>query len=156
MGAGAALRVITVGRTRAAALAALEDDFLKRCAPFATVERRTVAAGRQARPADRRREEAQKLREQLRPRGLAVALDSRGRTVDSAEFGRLLAAWRERGAVDFLIGGPDGFDAALVDECAATLSLSALTFPHELALVVLLEQIYRALAAAAGHPYSRH
>lgn len=156
MGAGAPLLVITVGRTRSGPLAQLEAEFSERISPFATVERRVAKASRKKRPEERRREEAAALRAHLHPRGIAVALDSRGRMLTSDEFGRALASWRERGPVHFLIGGPDGFDDGFSEECAATLSLSRLTFPHELALVMLLEQIYRALAGAGGHPYSRH
>ena len=79
--------------------------------------------------------EAERLRAKLLPRARRVALDSGTRPVA------------------FLIGGAAGLDAALVAECDERLSLGPLTMPHQLARVVLTEQLYRALCITSGHPY---
>ncbi|MFZ5784436.1 MAG: 23S rRNA (pseudouridine(1915)-N(3))-methyltransferase RlmH [Pseudomonadota bacterium] len=86
-----------------------------------------------------------------------VALDRRGRTLDSAGFAERLARWRDDGVSDvaFLIGGADGHEASLLDRAALCLSFGPMTWPHLLARVLLAEQIYRAQQLLAGHPYHR-
>jgi len=87
-----------------------------------------------------------------------IALDERGDVLTSEEFARYLTGLEEGGdlkTVTFLIGGADGHDSALRDGCDRVLSLSALTMQHELALVVLLEQLYRASTIKRGEPYHR-
>jgi 23S rRNA (pseudouridine1915-N3)-methyltransferase len=80
-----------------------------------------------------------------------VLLDSRGRTYDSVAFARWLEQ-RRRGARDvcFVIGGADGIELERVDE---RLSFGPMTFPHQLARVLLVEQLYRAHKILAGEPY---
>jgi 23S rRNA (pseudouridine1915-N3)-methyltransferase len=91
------------------------------------------------------------------PRGaFVIALDEGGQAPDSVTFAQLLEQWLGFGRpVCFLIGGADGLDAAMLKRADATLSLGPLTWPHLLARVMLAEQIYRARAIAAGHPYHR-
>ena len=134
----------------------LEDDYLLRISRFAPIERVVVPASRRASAAERKREEAGLLRAAIPERCVPIALDSRGEEFTSAEFGSRLARWRERGEVVFVVGGPDGFDPSFLESGLTSLSLGPMTLPHELAMVVLLEQLYRALADEAGHPYARH
>lgn len=98
--------------------------------------------------------EAERLRARLLPRALRVALDPAGSVPGSSEA---FASWLERRMdqrpVAFVIGGALGIDGSLVDECDERLSLGPLTMPHQLARVVLAEQLYRALCIAGGHPY---
>lgn len=92
------------------------------------------------------------------PRGaVIVALDERGKSLSSRHFAETLAQWRDHGEQDvaFLIGGADGLDAAVTAKARLTLSLSAMTWPHLLARVMLLEQLYRAWSLQTGHPYHR-
>ena len=86
-----------------------------------------------------------------------VLLDADGRQHTSQAFARWLGALRDRGARElvFLCGNDVGFPMAFRKRAKETLSLSKLTLPHELARVVLAEQIYRALAILAGHPYAK-
>ena len=94
--------------------------------------------------------EAQRLRAAL-PRGArVVALDERGRELTTAQFATLLAQ-----ETAFVIGGADGLDPGLKKDAALLMRLSALTLPHALAQLVLVEQIYRAATLLAGHPYHR-
>jgi len=79
-----------------------------------------------------------------------IALDERGREFTTAEFARLLG---EPSA--FVIGGADGLSAVTKSEAALLMRLSAMTLPHALAQVVLLEQLYRAASLLVGHPYHR-
>jgi 23S rRNA (pseudouridine1915-N3)-methyltransferase len=89
---------------------------------------------------------------------LRIVLDERGRTMTSPQFAQYLAARRDDGvkAAAILIGGPDGHPASLTGQGAhLTLSLGAMTLPHGLARVILVEQIYRAITILSGHPYHR-
>jgi 23S rRNA (pseudouridine1915-N3)-methyltransferase len=83
-------------------------------------------------------------------KGNLVALDERGKDMTTQQFAKLLGK-----ETTFVIGGPDGLDAALKAEAALLLRLSALTLPHALAHVVLAEQLYRAATMLTGHPYHR-
>jgi 23S rRNA (pseudouridine1915-N3)-methyltransferase len=75
---------------------------------------------------------------------------------DSASFAALVMRWLEGGRpLAFVIGGADGLDARVTDRADHLLSLGRMTWPHMLVRVLLAEQIYRARAIAAGHPYHR-
>lgn len=84
-----------------------------------------------------------------------VLLDSRGRAFTSLQIAEYLGRQRDAGGQEILlaIGPPDGWSARARERAGLLLSLGAITLPHELALVVLAEQIYRALTILAGHPY---
>jgi 23S rRNA (pseudouridine1915-N3)-methyltransferase len=86
-----------------------------------------------------------------------VALDRRGKVLDSEGFARRLQRWRDDSVNDvaFLIGGADGHGDALLKKAALILSFGAMTWPHLLARAMLAEQIYRAQQLLAGHPYHR-
>jgi 23S rRNA (pseudouridine1915-N3)-methyltransferase len=85
------------------------------------------------------------------PRAYRVLLDSRGRTYDSVAFARWLEDRRQGGRdVCFVIGGADGIE---LERCDERLSFGPMTFPHQLARVMLVEQLYRAHKILAGEPY---
>jgi 23S rRNA (pseudouridine1915-N3)-methyltransferase len=88
---------------------------------------------------------------------LRVVLDERGDHVTSRELAKKIDGWEQRGPRDFaiLIGGADGHTDELRKVAGWTWSLSKLTLQHELALVVTLEQIYRAYTIKGGLPYHR-
>lgn len=101
-------------------------------------------------------EPLKRLRARLPQATRLIALDERGREFSTAQFARQLEAWRRDGdPLAFLVGGPDGLDAEFRREARLLLRLSALTLPHALAQVLLCEQLYRAAALLAGHPYHR-
>ena len=91
------------------------------------------------------------------PRAVLVALDRRGKAIDSAAFAKHLQRWRDDGVADvaFLIGGADGHGDSLLKKSGLSLSFGAMTWPHLLARAMLAEQIYRAQQLLAGHPYHR-
>jgi 23S rRNA (pseudouridine1915-N3)-methyltransferase len=100
--------------------------------------------------------EAQRLRAAIPAGAITVALDQRGRALDTEAFARLIEHWRREGSdAAFLIGGADGLDAQLKRSARLMLSLSAMTLPHQLVRVVLVEQLYRAVSLLHGHPYHR-
>jgi len=86
-----------------------------------------------------------------------VALDRRGKALDSAAFARRLLRWRDDSVSDvaFLIGGAEGHGDEVLRRAALVLSFGTMTWPHLLARVMLAEQIYRAQQMLAGHPYHR-
>jgi 23S rRNA (pseudouridine1915-N3)-methyltransferase len=90
-------------------------------------------------------------------RAAVVVLDERGAQMDSATFADRLRRWREQDSPSavFLIGGADGLAPNLAARADLRLALGALTFPHQLVRILLLEQVYRAATILAGHPYHR-
>lgn len=100
--------------------------------------------------------DSERARQALEPGAALVLLDERGRGHDSRGLAARVAHWdREHPQLCLLIGGPDGHDEAMRAQAVEQLSLSPLTLPHALARVLLLEQLYRASAINAGHPYHR-
>ena len=100
--------------------------------------------------------EARKLLTALRPDEWVVALDEHGTQMSTRELAEWLdGRMREGSDVAFLIGGPDGFAAEVLERSDMSLALSRLTLPHALVRVVLAEQLYRAVSILTHHPYHR-
>ncbi|GAB4229121.1 MAG: 23S rRNA (pseudouridine(1915)-N(3))-methyltransferase RlmH [Acidobacteriota bacterium] len=154
------LRFVWSGPTRHPAYAALEVEYLERIQRLVPARREVVAEeGKRdprARAAALRREAAELLR-RVGDQSRMVLLHPEGRRFTSEEFSAWLGTAVGQGGGDlcFVGAGPWGTDAALVERADVLLSLSALTLPHELARVVLLEQVYRGLAILRGHPYHK-
>lgn len=122
---------------------AIAEDFLKRTGYYCSVEMREIRPDRVDLWAKH-------------PTARKLFLDPAGRQLDSAAFAALLAnAEREGRDLVFLIGAHDGLPAGWGARADQLLSLSALTFPHELARAMLAEQIYRGFATLRGYPYPR-
>ncbi len=142
-----------MGRIGRGPEAELFDRYAGRLRPKLVVTEIAEARGS---PAEIKRREAAALLSALPAGAFAVALDLGGTTPDSAALAGLLTGWIERGKpVAFLIGGAEGLDAAVLARAEYALSLGRLTWPHMLARVMLAEQLFRARAIAAGHPYHR-
>lgn len=124
---------------------------------FSHIDVIEVAESR-ARSAERRKIEESIALAQLLPAGAArILLDARGENFPSVAFATRLQDWRDqsRPAAFFVIGGPDGLADNLREGVDLSLSFGAATWPHQLARILLLEQIYRAVTLLAGHPYHR-
>lgn len=141
------IRLILLGKTRREECRALEEDYVRRIRRYAEVE---VSELREASAAALR-----KLK--IEPGAAAVLLDAAGKQFTSQQFAKWLGDLRDRGTreVIFLCGDAEGFPAELRTTATQKISLSTLTMPHEFARVVLAEQIYRAFAILAGHPYPK-
>jgi 23S rRNA (pseudouridine1915-N3)-methyltransferase len=141
------LRLVMFGKTRRPEIRALFDDYVSRVRRYAEVE---INEFRDSSPAALRRLKVDSG-------AVGVLLDAAGKQRTSHEFARWLADLRDRGARElcFYCGGAAGFPAQLIRGADQRISLSTLTMPHELARVVLAEQIYRAFAILAGHPYPK-
>ena len=103
------------------------------------------------------KKEAQAIRQKLPPRARVVALCVEGQLLSSQELAKRLQTW-EIGPTNqlcFLIGGSYGLDESLKAQAHVRLSISPMTFPHHLARVMLLEQVYRAFQINAGGPYHK-
>jgi len=110
-----------------------------------------------AREAQRRMLEESIALANIIPKGAAtVLLDPRGEAVDSNSFAKRLRGWNDgRRDAAFVIGGPDGLAPTLSENADLHLAFGALTWPHQLVRIMLLEQIYRAVTILSGHPYHR-
>jgi 23S rRNA (pseudouridine1915-N3)-methyltransferase len=150
------LLILAVGRCREPAIAALVDEYRRRCAWVVRV--REVAIKGAAAPGRQQVEsESLQLLAAVPEGAVIVALDERGQDLSSGAFAQRLGRWRDDGerAVAFLIGGADGLSPAARDRADLLLAFGRMTWPHMLARVMLAEQLYRATTILAGHPYHR-
>jgi 23S rRNA (pseudouridine1915-N3)-methyltransferase len=103
----------------------------------------------------RKAEEAGSIRKHVA--GRLIVLDERGEALGSEAFAARLGGWKDAGevAATLVVGGPDGLDAALRRSADIALSFGAVTWPHQLVRVMVMEQIYRGMTILSGHPYHR-
>ena len=150
------LHLLAVGRLRPSLREAC-DDYLRRLGRYLTVSEAEVReAARAPTAAAQREEEAARFRARL-PKGAAtVALARAGREWTSTELAGQVEQWRVAARpVAILIGGSRGLAPALITAADARWSLGPLTLPHELARVVVAEQLYRAMTILRGEPYHK-
>jgi 23S rRNA (pseudouridine1915-N3)-methyltransferase len=140
------IKVAWIGKTKEPAIQTLTDDYLKRISRYAEVA--GLALKDEAAVLSLARGERQKERHKL------VLLDARGKQLSSEELAELLTR-EQRNAVPllFAIGGADGFGDEARQQAGFVLSLGKMTLPHELARIVLVEQLYRAFTILKKHPY---
>lgn len=151
------LRFIWVGKTKNEHLRALIDEYLKRLSRFARCEV-TEVSGATARVAGSGiEEESRRIIGALRSEALKVLLEVDGREWSSIELAAEVERWQTSGTkeVAFIIGGQDGVSREVAARADIRWSLSRLTLTHEMARVVLLEQIYRAYTIIHGLPYQK-
>ena len=98
----------------------------------------------------------QRILQRIKPGDFVVTLDERGRGWSSAELARELTRWQNhQPSLALVIGGPEGLAAEVTARANQSWSLSALTFPHGLVRVLVVEQLYRAWTILQGHPYHK-
>lgn len=152
-----------VGRMKAGPDKEMADRYLERFAragpalglDFSGVTE--IAESRAPQAAERKREEAASLVAVANAGASLIFLDERGKNLTSPQLAEALARLRDEGARQavFAIGGPDGHDEALRSRAALVWSFGALTWPHQLARIMLAEQLYRATTILSAHPYHR-
>lgn len=150
------IRVLAVGSLGRGPEQELVDDYLKRL-PW-SCEVSEFEFKKPAKTAElRKAQEAEKLLEAIPTNAAVIALDERGKSLDSRALAGKLESWANegRGTVAFIIGGADGLDASVRERADLVLSFGTLTWPHKLVRVMLAEQIYRAWSIQVGHPYHR-
>ena len=144
------VRIIVAGKPALAYAKAGVDEYMKRLSRMGAYELVVIKAGSASEVPARLLERSQGC--------YRVALDERGECLNTRGFAEKLQAIERRGEVKtvaFLVGAADGHNDALRAACDWVFTLSALTLQHELALVVLLEQLYRVASLRAGSPYHR-
>lgn len=140
------LQLLMIGKTRRPEMSAIIEDYAKRIrrsCPIEILEVRDAETALKKLDADRA--------------ATAILLDAGGRSIDSDALAKWLGELRDRSTrqVIFICGSADGFPDSLRERVTQKLSLSAMTLSHELARVVLAEQLYRAFAILSGSPYPK-
>ncbi|ABA03714.1 Protein of unknown function DUF163 [Nitrobacter winogradskyi Nb-255] len=157
------LVVIAVGRLKQGPERELADRYRGRFADigrnlgFRGLDVHEVAESRARDAGQRIREEAAAVLALAPKEMILVALDEKGKSIDSAAFAEHLGRWRDESVADavFMIGGADGLSPELRRRARLSVAFGAATWPHQMVRVMLLEQIYRAATILAGHPYHR-
>jgi 23S rRNA (pseudouridine1915-N3)-methyltransferase len=140
------LKIAWIGKTKESAIQTLTDEYLKRLTRYAEVDAVSL------------KDESALLKlcaRDARPKHALVLLDSRGKQLSSEDFATWLGAHQDRSSLPllFAVGPADGFSDQARQTATLVLSLGKMTLAHELARVVLLEQLYRAFTILKGHPY---
>ena len=136
------VRIIAVGRLKDKHYADACAEYIKRLSAFCTVEVIETEEGKDILP---------KI-----PAGTTIVLDSHGENITSQDFARKIADIQLKdSAVNFVIGGSDGLPDAVKAKASYMLSFGRMTYPHRLARVMLLEQVYRAFMINAGRAYHK-
>jgi 23S rRNA (pseudouridine1915-N3)-methyltransferase len=140
------LKVAWIGKTKEPAIQSLTNEYLKRLSRYAEVDGSSL------------KDEAALLKlcaRDARPRHTLVLLDGRGQQLSSEELAKFLGDYQDRNPLPllFAVGAADGFTDQAIRAATLVLSLGKMTLAHELARVVLLEQLYRAFTILKGHPY---
>jgi 23S rRNA (pseudouridine1915-N3)-methyltransferase len=152
------LLLVAVGQRQPAWADTAYDDFAKRFPPEMRLELKAVKAETRGSktPDQLMAAEATRLSAAL-PKGVRrVVLDERGARLTTVQLSERMKLWMGDGRdVAFIVGGPDGLDAALKQSADETLRLSDLTLPHAFVRVWLAEALYRAWTVMVNHPYHR-
>lgn len=136
--------IVSVGKTKTMALATLEQMYLQRSRPFFQMQCWYYKT------------EAKVLEYIQRHNFFYVLLDETGTTYTSRQLADQLQRWQTQyQQISFIVGDSAGVSLDIIRACSTKLSLSALTFPHEIARVLLLEQLYRAGTIWKNHPYHK-
>jgi 23S rRNA (pseudouridine1915-N3)-methyltransferase len=143
-------RFVWVGKTKDKNWRILEEEYLSRLSHFVRWEITELKDGT-------RETESKRILENLNQSHFVCLLDVKGRSTSSPELAREIEKWQNRGLkeVVFVIGGAEGVASGVVERANFSLSLSFLTLTHEMARVVLVEQLYRAYTIIKGFPYQK-
>ncbi|MET1413432.1 23S rRNA (pseudouridine(1915)-N(3))-methyltransferase RlmH [Roseibium sp. HPY-6] len=152
-----------IGRMKAGADKDLLDRYIDRARKtgralgVSEITLNEMAESRAQRASERKNEEAAALLNSLSNGAKLVTLDENGRHLTSKDFSRKLENWRNDSVPEivFAIGGADGHGQDVLSRADLKLALGAMTWPHQIARILLAEQIYRAMTIQSGHPYHR-
>ncbi len=147
-------RFVWIGKTKDRNWKALQEEYLRRLSHFVKCE---VIEVRDAQAGEDKETEGKRLVEKLNQSSFVCLLDVKGRKITSEELADEVERWQNAAhkEVVFIIGGADGVSKRVADRASTVLSLSFLTFTHEMARVVMLEQLYRAFTIIKGYPYQK-
>jgi len=149
------IKIAWIGKTKEPAIQSLTDEYLKRISRYVPVEGLAVRDEAALLQMCGRAPLAKTSKTTNPVKSTLVLMDSRGKQFSSEEFARFLGDYQDRNPLPlvFAVGPADGFSEAARRAAQHTISLGTMTLPHELARVVLLEQVYRAFTILRGHPY---
>ena len=149
-------RIIWTGKTRDSRLRALIDDYYERLSHFVRCELTELRESGSEDKAGIDRD-TKRISDALRPGSMTVLLDPEGMEWTSQQLAEQVRSWEGKGIkeVAFVIGGPRGLSQDFVSRADKRWSLSRLTFTHEMARVLLFEQLYRAYTIVHGLPYQK-
>ena len=147
-------RFIWIGKTKDRNWKALQEEFLQRLSHFVKCE---LTELKESAPHEGPDIEGERILAALNPKTFAVLLDVRGEAITSPGLADTIENWQNRGLkeVSFVIGGANGVSRRVAEKADISLSLSFLTFTHEMARAILLEQLYRAYTIIKGFPYQK-
>lgn len=151
------IQILQVSRTKDIHLATLEVEYEKRLGAFTRLENITLPASKKDVREMVQKEEKEPFMNKLDESAHRIALDERGKQMTSEEFAELLRKERDFGAgkIQFLIGGQHGLHPDVLAAAHQTLSLSKMTFTHEMVRVFFKEQLYRAFTILSGKKYHK-
>lgn len=143
-----------VGKTKDKNWRALQDEYLRRLSHFVKCD---IAEVRDSAPHEGPDIEGNRILQLLNQKSFVLLLDVKGRSLSSHDLAHQIEKWQNRGLkeITFIIGGAEGVSPEVAERADLKLSLSFLTFTHEMARVVLLEQLYRAFTIIKGYPYQK-
>ena len=150
------INVVAVGRIKEKSLQALIDEYLKRISGYTKINIIEVADEANDRN-DVREVEGQRILRQIKDDAYVILLDLKGREIDSVQFSKLIGeinTYRSSN-ITFVIGGSLGVSQQVIDRADYRLKISDMTFPHNLARLIILEQIYRAYKIANNETYHK-
>ena len=151
------LRLVWVGKTKSGHLRALIEDYLARLRRFVRCEITELRESAMSKAREGIEDEGKRIKGALRSEAFVVLLDIEGREWSSVELAREIEKWQTAGRreVAFVIGGHNGVSDEVTARANLRWSLSRLTLTHEMARVVLVEQLYRAYTIIHGLPYQK-
>ena len=157
---GLSFTIVHVGKPKVSFVRSGIEHYVRKIKPYASVELKAVreeVLRKGLSLQEVRKKERERLRKAMDARATWVVLDEKGKQLVSSQFASLLEEWMVQGRsrLAFLIGGPFGLAPDIRKEATLALSLSPMTLPHEMALLVLMEQLYRALAVLNQLPYPK-
>ncbi|MFZ1699540.1 MAG: 23S rRNA (pseudouridine(1915)-N(3))-methyltransferase RlmH [Pyrinomonadaceae bacterium] len=147
-------RFIWVGKTKDDKWLALQNEYLQRLSHFVKCE---VVEVRDARAHEGKETEGNRILEKVNQSSFVCLLDVKGRGISSHELAKEIEKWQNTGRkeIAFVIGGAEGVSHEVAERADFRLSLSFLTFTHEMARVIVMEQLYRAYTIIKGFPYQK-
>lgn len=153
------ITIVTIGKFKEQAFADLEQEYFKRLGPLSKtelVEIPEVPYLKENEAPNARKKEADKILQYIEPSDFVIALDERGKIITTTQFALKLSSHQATGQkIVFVIGSSTGLDEKIKKRANWLFSLSPLTFTHNFARVILIEQIYRALTILSGKIYHK-
>jgi len=143
-------RFVWVGKTKDVNWRALQEEYLQRLSHFVRFDITELRD-------EGKETESKRILEKVNQSNFVCLLDVLGRSFSSPDLAKEIEKWQNRGLkeVTFIIGGAEGVASEVVERADISLSLSVLTLTHDMARVVLLEQLYRAFTIIKGYPYQK-